>query len=331
MHEQLLVSIQCLVYNHEPYLRQCLDGFVMQKTNFRFEAIVHDDVSTDGSAKIIREYAEKYPDIIKPIYETENQYSKRDGSLERIMYEACRGKYIAICEGDDYWTDSLKLQKQVDFMEKNPNYSMCFGDAIYYDVDLGKDTKLNLRYRKMNLSLASSTQDEVFYKIINSQCIIRTLCVLYRKDSLLKVEPNRHTFMMGDVPLWLDLSQKGKIHYFNEIFGVYNLQGASVTHNMNTIKRFKLSMYEMRIYYLLKYNYEIPKAIKLRYNFSYYDYFLSSSHSFDKEPIFPPFSINKVYDRLSNVIRKTNFYKYLYEKNPKFIMYARCLVIKLFA
>ena len=75
---ELMVSIRCLVYNHEPYLRQCLDGFVMQQTNFRFEAIVHDDASTDGSAAIIREYAAKYPDIIKPIYETENQYSKRD-------------------------------------------------------------------------------------------------------------------------------------------------------------------------------------------------------------------------------------------------------------
>ena len=124
--ERLLVSIQCLVYNHEPYLRQCLDGFVMQKTNFKFEAIVHDDVSTDNSAAIIREYAEKYPDIIKPIFETENQYSKHDGSLDKIMADACNGKYIALCEGDDYWIDPLKLQKQVDFMESNIAFSMCF-------------------------------------------------------------------------------------------------------------------------------------------------------------------------------------------------------------
>lgn len=126
---KILLSIRCLVYNHEPFLRQCLDGFVMQKTNFRFEAIVHDDASTDGSAAIIREYAEKYPDIIKPIYETENQYSKHDGSLGRIMNAACKGKYIAVCEGDDYWIDPLKLQKQVDFMESHPDYSMCFHRA----------------------------------------------------------------------------------------------------------------------------------------------------------------------------------------------------------
>ena len=97
----------------------------MQKADFRFEAIVHDDASTDNTAAIIREYAEKYPDIIKPIYETENQYSKHDGSLTRIMNAHTRGKYIAMCEGDDYWTDPYKLQKQVDFLESHPDYAMC--------------------------------------------------------------------------------------------------------------------------------------------------------------------------------------------------------------
>lgn len=129
-----LVTIHCLVYNHEPYLRDCLEGFVMQQTNFPFVAIVHDDASTDGSAAIIREYEEKYPDIIKPIYETENQYSKRDGSLTRIMntaIDATGAKYVAMCEGDDYWTDPLKLQKQVDFLEANPEYGLCYTD---YDM-----------------------------------------------------------------------------------------------------------------------------------------------------------------------------------------------------
>lgn len=115
--QPLMVTIRCITYNHEPYIRQCLEGFIMQKTNFRFEAIVHDDASTDGTANIIREYAEKYPDIIKPIFETENQYSKLDGSIQRIMSEHIHGKYVAMCEGDDYWIDPLKLQKQVDFLE----------------------------------------------------------------------------------------------------------------------------------------------------------------------------------------------------------------------
>ena len=121
MNTPLMVTIRCITYNHESYIRQCLDGFLMQKTTFRFEAIVHDDASTDGTATIIREYADKYPNIIKPIFETENQYSKRDGSLRRILDAHTHGKYIAMCEGDDYWTDPYKLQKQVDFLESHPD------------------------------------------------------------------------------------------------------------------------------------------------------------------------------------------------------------------
>lgn len=154
--EPLMVSIRCLAYNHEKSIRETLESFVMQKTNFRFEAIVHDDASTDGTAGIIREYAEKYPDIIKPIYETENQYSKHDGSLFSIMNKACTGKYIAYCEGDDYWIDPLKLQKQVDYLEAHPEvvYSCCRFNVLneytntyttcpnrYFDNELNKDKK----------------------------------------------------------------------------------------------------------------------------------------------------------------------------------------------
>lgn len=136
--ENILVAIHCLAYNHEPYISECLDGFVMQKTNFKFVAIVHDDASTDGTAAIIREYAEKYPEIIYPILETENQWSKPDGSLGRIMSNAIidtGAKYVAMCEGDDYWIDPYKLQKQVDFMEKNPNCSVTFHRYKIYDEE----------------------------------------------------------------------------------------------------------------------------------------------------------------------------------------------------
>ena len=137
-----LVAIKCAVYNHEPYLRDCFEGFVKQKTNFRFVAIVHDDASTDNSAAIIREYEAKYPDIFRPIYETENQYSKHDGSLGRIMNEAVAAtgaKYIAMCEGDDYWTDPYKLQKQVDFMEIHPECAVCFHPVMVHDQQTGDE------------------------------------------------------------------------------------------------------------------------------------------------------------------------------------------------
>lgn len=130
------VAIKCFVYNHEPYLRDCLEGFVMQQTDFPFVAIVHDDASTDHSADIIREYAAKYPHIIRPIYETENQYSKQNGSLTKIMNAAIAATdapYIAMCEGDDYWTDPHKLQKQVDFLEAHPQCAITSHRYKIYD------------------------------------------------------------------------------------------------------------------------------------------------------------------------------------------------------
>lgn len=129
-----LLTVRCFVYNQAEYLRQCLDGFVMQQTTFPFEAIVHDDASTDESADIIREYAEKYPHIIKPIIETENQYTKHDGSLTRVVDAAMHpgSKYIAYCEGDDYWCDPHKLQLQVDFLESHPDYYMTCHAFKYY-------------------------------------------------------------------------------------------------------------------------------------------------------------------------------------------------------
>lgn len=121
----IVVTILTLAYNHEPYIRQCLDGIVMQQTNFKFELLIHDDASTDNTANIIREYAAKYPNIIKPIYQTENQYSQKVPIGCTYLYPRAQGKYIALCEGDDYWTDPLKLQKQVDFLESHPDYVMC--------------------------------------------------------------------------------------------------------------------------------------------------------------------------------------------------------------
>lgn len=137
---EIMVSICVLSYNHEKYLRDCLDGIVMQKTSFPIEAWVHDDASTDSSADIIKEYQQKYPDIIKPILQKENQYSKLHGGiLATIVFPQCIGKYIALCEGDDYWTDPYKLQKQVDYMESHPECAVCFHPVMVHDQRTGEE------------------------------------------------------------------------------------------------------------------------------------------------------------------------------------------------
>jgi len=140
-NENIMVSIDCITYNHEDYIRDTIDSFLMQKTNFNYEILIHDDASTDRTAEIITEYQKKYPDIIKPIFQKQNQYSQ---GVKHISYKfnhtRAKGKYIAFCEGDDYWIDENKLQKQVDFLETNPECTFCFHNAIVLD-ELKKKTK----------------------------------------------------------------------------------------------------------------------------------------------------------------------------------------------
>lgn len=232
-----LVSIRCLVYNHELYLRQCLDGFVMQKTTFPFEAIVHDDASTDKSADIIREYAEKYPDIIKPIFEKENQYSKHKENLNRILNEACRGEYIAFCEGDDYWIDSSKLQEQVVILEEEPKIGLVFTD--YYSLSHGKYSKTK--------GIVSYSLDDIFFK--NP---IRTMTVMVRSKLLKKCYefylkiPN---IKMFDLSYFVWFSVNSNIYYYNKITSIYRFHLNSLTHNADfSVKmNFYKNLFEFRM------------------------------------------------------------------------------------
>ena len=136
----IMLSIVCHTYNHENYIGETIDGFLNQKTNFPFEIIIHDDASTDKTPLIIKEYQEKYPELIKVIYQTDNKYSKGINIWTNYTFPKCQGKYIALCEGDDYWTDEKKLQKQVVFLENNPNYVVTWTDYLNFN---GTDFKEN--------------------------------------------------------------------------------------------------------------------------------------------------------------------------------------------
>ena len=223
-----LVSIRCLVYNHEPFLRQCLDGFVMQKTNFPFEAIVHDDASTDGSAAIIREYAEKYPDIIKPIYETENQYRK--GTIGRIMDAAMHpnSKYIALCEGDDYWTDPHKLQIQVDFLEAHPDYSLTVHEYTEWDEEKKSFRPHRIKFLENTTEDLTLTLDDFATGVF----FTKTLAAVYPRRSLLNSNLNQYRAQF-DMTLFYALMTQGKCRLFNRVMGCYRIQPNSVTSSKN--------------------------------------------------------------------------------------------------
>lgn len=218
-----LVSIRCTVYNHEPFLRQCLDGFVMQQTTFPYEAIVHDDASTDRSAAIIREYAERYPDIIKPIYETENQYRKGTigGIMDAVMHPA--SKYIALCEGDDYWTDPLKLQKQIDFLESHPDYVLCCGNHYLYHQDTDEMEKMPV----YDWVFVNEYKDDLFFNITLNNYFdhwwIRTLTAVYRRhDYRSEVVKKGYSSIRDDVFYYTVLSH-GKGALLRDVLGVYRL------------------------------------------------------------------------------------------------------------
>ena len=258
--EHPLVSIQCMVYNHEPYLRQCLDGFVMQRTNFKFEAIVHDDVSTDGSAAIIREYAEKYPDIIKPIYETENQYSKKDGSLDRIMREACNGKYIAICEGDDFWFDPLKLQEQVDFLDANPEYSMCFHNAA---IKLEDTTS---SFEHIDVKDREYCAEELFMK-----WVVPTASIVIRTQAVPKSQNSR--IINGDINIVLSAVTHGRVMGLSQCMSVYRIQTQGLTIKRERENRVQLLGQYIHHYKLLYEQY--PKIGKKNRNLKLCDTYVN--------------------------------------------------------
>jgi glycosyltransferase involved in cell wall biosynthesis len=185
-----LASISCATYNHAPFIRQCLDHLLGQKANFPFEIVIHDDASTDGTKEIVEEYALKYPDIIFPYYQTENQYSKGlRGLPSRYNYPRCRGRYIAICEGDDYWTDPLKLQKQVDFLESHEDYVLTFHDFSVVDEknQIIDASPLPLQYQR-----DASSEDLILGNVLTMTV---TLCF---RNVITEFPPEKYKVTNGD-------------------------------------------------------------------------------------------------------------------------------------
>lgn len=211
------VSISCITYNHENYIRNAIEGFLMQKTTFPVEILIHDDASTDKTAEIVREYEKKYPQLIKPIYQTENQYSKGIGVSTTFQFPRALGKYIALCEGDDYWIDPLKMQKQVDFLEANPEYVICaHRTKVLKDGDLVEDTYLR--------RVPSVTTK---YHMARGN-YIRTLSVVCHNilDKHIITFPET---CLGDHFLWLFLTyHRGKIKILQDVMGVYRMHDGGI-------------------------------------------------------------------------------------------------------
>lgn len=211
--EEILVSICCVTYNQEKYVRDVIEGFLSQKTDFIYEIWIHDDASTDNTAKIIKEYAEKYPQIIKPICQKENLYSQGINIVEDVLFPLFNGKYVAFCEGDDYWCDENKLQRQVQFMEEHSEYSACVHNTKMINCRNNEITYFNGSRMDMDL---------IFEQIVTGGTQFHTSSILCKKEYV--CVPKEITFRnVGDFPLAIYLILKGKIRYMHQVMSVYRL------------------------------------------------------------------------------------------------------------
>ena len=252
--ETPLVSVICPTYNHEKYIRQTLNGFVIQQCNFPIEVIVHDDASTDNTATIIREYTAKYP-FIRAILQTENMYSQGLIRWEYLLIQEAKGKYVAVCDGDDYWIDPLKLQRQVDFLEANPDYGLVY-------------TKAKCYLQKQNKFKGSTGSDFNTFEDLLLKNVVPTLTVVVRKNLYAEyfneVNPYEQKWLLGDWPAWLWFAKNSKIRYENYVTGVYRVLPGSVSHSDDYEKMYRFSRSGMSVveYFINRYGIESKNTLQ---------------------------------------------------------------------
>jgi glycosyltransferase involved in cell wall biosynthesis len=239
-----LLSIVCLAYNHADFIRETLEGFLRQETDFPFEVIVHDDASTDDTAAIICEYAARYPSVIKPIYQRENQYRQGVPFSTRLFARA-RGKYIAYCEGDDYWTDLRKLQIQVDFLERHPDYVITYHDAFMFNSQgVVRSPHMQGKFRR----------DSSARQLMQARPV-STLTVCFR-NLVQELPPELHGVEVLDICWWSLLGAYGKGKFIEEIKpaayrvhegGIFSMRSSKQRIQMTMHAYYSLARYYQRI------------------------------------------------------------------------------------
>ncbi len=213
MNKEIKVSIICATYNHEHYIAEAIESFLLQITDFPYEICIHDDASTDTTTEIIRAYERNYPQLIKPIYQTENQYSKGVKTWHSASQHAT-GTYIAICEGDDYWTDPYKLQKQVDYMDHHASCSLCVHATYKVWVD-GERMDSDVRPYQGN---KICTVEEV---IVGGGGLFASNSMMYRRIYDLHLPDFYFNAPVGDYPLMIHLALQGEVYYIDEWMSAY--------------------------------------------------------------------------------------------------------------
>lgn len=216
--KKIRVTVYCMAYNHANYIEQTLNGFVSQNTNFSVKYIIHDDASTDNTAEIIKRYEKQYPELIHGIYQHENQYSKGEKILAKFILPHIEGDYVAVCEGDDYWSDSSKLQRQIDMLDSNIN---CFM-SVHKTKEIHEDgTATGFFYPNEQLETGIIKREE-FLKLRYG---FHTSSYVFRKNEWIKYINNppsfKLTYGVGDVPYLLYFGSLGDVAYIEREMSCY--------------------------------------------------------------------------------------------------------------
>ena len=254
-----LVSVVCITYNHEPYIRDAIEGFLIQETDFPFEIIIHDDASTDRTAEIVKEFESRYPTLIKGIYQTENQYSKGK-KVSAIAWSKARGEFIAFCEGDDYWIDPKKLEKQKCFLDNHPDYGAVFSDTDRYYEETGRTIKSYDKTFKRKIPTG-----HVLDMLLNGRNPYVTCSSFFRSHFLREYESTtrRLKARMGDYVLWLIIAGHSQIGYIRDTTSVYRIRknSASRFDTLEEHMRFRKSSYKVSLFFSKRYQKPLNKKV----------------------------------------------------------------------
>ena len=255
----IIVSVVIATYNHEKYIQQAIEGVLKQKTNFRIEILINDDFSTDNTTSLIRAHEVNYPNLFVVFYQKENLYSKGVKPWFDILFPASRGKYIALCEGDDYWTDPYKLQKQVDFLEANEDFVITYHDATVIDEtgNILQDSQLDIRHKR-----DASEEDLICVKVW-----IKTLTACFR--NVVKEMPKEAGLVMnGDTFLFSLLGNYGKGKWMDNIApAAYRIHAGGVWSHKSEDKR--VIQYITTYYWLMNFYLRINKIEYAKYWLNY--------------------------------------------------------------
>lgn len=206
-----LVTVVCLTYNHAVYVADALNGFLKQETDFSFSVLVHDDASTDGTADIIRRYGADHPDVIKPILQAENQFSKGVRIIAQLL-SGISTEYVALCEGDDYWTDPTKLQRQIDWLRANPDGSLCGHATLMVDPD-GSPLKA--------LRIRDGDGEVPVEQILVNHDLLHTSSLVFRADLGRELPDYYYLAPVGDRPVKMHLATSGRVYYLDSVMSHY--------------------------------------------------------------------------------------------------------------